>query len=138
FDFVQASQRVDGNIPFAIFPGEQSPGSLDSWLRGIRFPRDVYTYQPTVRPGQPEYSDMKPRKWIGLFKHWPTQVNPLSVLGAASYILTAAEIHSVLNSEEWLEQKIASLNRAGDYLVSRASPNGLLAGAGFYMESPPR
>src|SRR5436190_12574302 len=44
FDFVQASQRADGNIPFAIFPGEQSPGSLDSWLRGLNFPADVYSY----------------------------------------------------------------------------------------------
>lgn len=42
FDFVQASQRKDGNIPFAIFPGEQSPGSTDSWLRGLQFPEDVY------------------------------------------------------------------------------------------------
>ena len=51
FDFVEASQRKDGNIPFAIFPGEQSPGSLDSWLRGLRFPEDVYTYEPKERAG---------------------------------------------------------------------------------------
>ncbi len=33
FDFVQASQRRDGNIPFAIFPGAEPPGGLDTYLR---------------------------------------------------------------------------------------------------------
>src|SRR5437868_6407470 len=88
FDFVAASQRKDGNIPFAIFPGEQSPGSLESWLRGLRFPEDVYSYQPSVRPGQQKHSDIRTRKWIGLFTHWQIKANPLSVLGAVSYILT--------------------------------------------------
>ena len=138
FDFVQASQRKDGNIPFAIFPGEQSPGSLDSWLRGLRFPEDAYTYKPTVRPGQPDYSNLSARKWVGLFTHWQMKVNPLSVLGAASYILTAAEIQAAIGCETWLAGKIESLESAGDYLRSRISPNGLLSGAGFYVESPPR
>lgn len=138
FDFVQASQRQDGNIPFAIFPGEQSPGSLDSWLRGLRFPEDVYSYKPTIRTGQPKHSDMKTRKWIGLFTHWQMKANPLSVLGAVSYILTAPEIFAATNSEAWLAEKISSLEAAGNYLLSRKSPNGLMAGAGFYMESPPR
>jgi hypothetical protein len=138
FDFVQASQRKDGNIPFAIFPGEQSPGSTDSWLRGLRFPEDVYSYKPTVRPGQPKHSDLRERKWIGLFTHWQMKANPLSVLGAASYIFTGAEIFAATKSEAWLAEKISSLDAAGQYLLSRISPNGLMAGGGFYMESPPR
>src|SRR4051812_37361982 len=91
FDFVEASQREDGRIPFAIFPGEQSPGSLDSWLRGLRFPEDVYTYTPKQRVGRRAGITYKPRKWIGLFKHWQVKVNPLSDLGALSYVLTASE-----------------------------------------------
>ena len=138
FDFVQASQRSDGNIPFAIFPGEQSPGSLDSWLRGLRFPEDVYSYTPAVRPGQSKHSDLRTRKWIGLFSHWQPKANPLSVLGAVSYILTGAEIFAATQSKSWLKEKLPSLEAAGKYLLSRISPNGLMAGAGFYMESPPR
>jgi hypothetical protein len=140
FDFVQGSQRKDGNIPFAIFPGEQSPGSTDSWLRGLRFPEDVYTYKPTIRPGQRKESNVKERKWVGLFTHWQMKANPLSTLGAASYILTATEIHAALKSESgsWLTEKIASLESAGNYLLSRITANGLMSGAGFYMESPPR
>ena len=44
FDFVEASQRKDGNIPFAIFPGDQPPAGTNSWLRGLRFPEDVYIH----------------------------------------------------------------------------------------------
>lgn len=138
FDFVQASQRQDGNIPFAIFPGDKSPGSLDSWLRGLRFPQDVYSYKPAVRPGQPAYSNLNSRKWIGLFTHWQVKVNPLSVLGAASYILTASDIQAQMKSKAWLAEKLPSLEAAGNYLRSRISSNGLMAGAGFYVESPPR
>src|SRR2546423_10727471 len=60
FAFVRASQRGDGNIPFAIFPGEKD---LDrtTYLRGMRWPEDVYTYAPR---------GMGARKWIGLFDHW--------------------------------------------------------------------
>jgi hypothetical protein len=138
FDFVEASQRRDGNIPFAIFPGEQSPGSLDSWLRGLRYPEDVYTYVPRERAGRPPNVIYKPRKWIGLFKHWQVNVNPLSDLGALSHILTAREIFQQTRDREWLRQKLPSVTRAAKYVLARRSPNGLIAGAGFYVESPPR
>ncbi len=138
FDFVQASQRKDGNIPFAIYPGEQSPRNLDSFQRGMRFPEDVYSYQPAIRAGQPNHSNLNSRKWIGLFRHWQMKANPLSVLGAVSYILTAAEIFAATQSESWLREKVFGIEAAGNYLLSRISPNGLLGGAGFYVESPPR
>jgi len=138
FDFVEASQRTDGNIPFAIFPAEQPPAGLTTHLRGLRYPEDVYRYKPKVRPGQPAWSDMRERKWIGLFTHWQVKANPLSVLGPTSHILTASEIFARTRSRPWLAEKIAGLESAGKYLLSRISPNGLLGGAGFYTESPPR
>jgi hypothetical protein len=138
FDFVEASQRKDGNIPFAIFPGEQSPGSLDSWLRGLNFPQDVYPYEPKPRAGRPANTVYPTRKWIGLFKHWQVNVNPLSDLGALSYILTAAEILATIRDANWLREKLPSIDAAGRYVYSRKSANGLIAGAGFYIESPPR
>jgi hypothetical protein len=138
FDFVEASQRSDGNIPFAIFPGEQSPGSLDSWLRGLRFPEDVYTFVPKERAGRPANVTYKPRKWIGLFKHWQVNTNPLSDLGALSHILVASDIFQHTRDREWLKEKLPGLTRAAEYVLRRKSPNGLIAGAGFYVESPPR
>src|SRR5438067_4011588 len=39
FAFVRASQRTDGNIPFAIFPAEQRPEETDTYLRGLRYPQ---------------------------------------------------------------------------------------------------
>jgi len=138
FDFVQAAQRPDGNIPFAIFPADTPPRGMDSYLRGLRYPEDVYTYKPVARPGQPPSSNMLPRKWIGLFTHWQVKANPLSVLGPICFILTGQEIFAATHSESWLAEEMPTLEATGKYLLTRLSPNGLLSGAGFYMESPPR
>lgn len=140
FDFVQASQRKDGNIPFVIVSAEKppSPRSLQTWHRGLRYPEDVYVYRPAVRPGQPDHADMRARKWIGLFVHWQMKANPLGVLAPVCYIMTAAEIFAATKSQEWLRQKLDSLEAAGKHVLSRKDPNGLLGGAGFYLESIPR
>lgn len=139
FDFVQASQQADGNIPLAIFPCESSSPSLNSpTLQGMRYPEDVYTYKPTLRKGQPKLSNISERKWIGLFNHWQPKVNPLTVLAPICYVLTAAEIFEATRSVDWLCEKIFSLESAGKYLISRKSENDLISGAGFYVECPPR
>ena len=138
FDFVQASQRPDGNIPFAIFPADTPPQGMDTFLRGLRYPQDVYTYKPVARSGQSAASNMAPRKWIGLFTHWQVKANPLSVLAPICFILTGQEILAATKSESWLAEKMPALEAAARYLLTRLSPNGLLSGAGFYVESPPR
>ena len=48
FDFVRASQRNDGNIPFAIFNGNTRPGGC---LRGLKYPDDLFSYTPPQRDG---------------------------------------------------------------------------------------
>ncbi len=53
-------------------------------------------------------------------------------------IFSADEIFYATKSKAWLADKISSLNAAGKYLLSHISSNGLMSGAGFYMESPPR
>jgi len=138
FDFVQASQRKDGNVPFAVFPAESPPGGLDSYLWGLNYPDDVHTYKPIRHDGQPEYSDMSERKWIGLYKHWQIIINPLSILAPICYVLTANEIIKKTQSDEWLKEKIESIELAGKYILSRKSSNGFISGAGFYIECPPR
>ena len=114
--FVRASQKADGNVPIAICPGEGRPAGSDDYGRGIRWPQDVYTYGG--------------RKWVGLYHHWQMEVNPLSVLAPISLILTAED----MDDRDHIDSAVA----AGRYVLSRKSTNGLIAGAGFYIENPPR
>lgn len=135
FQFVRASQRHDGNIPFAIFPGStQSDGK---WLRGLRNPEDVFSYCPPQRAEGSEFRQQT-RQWIGLFAHWQTRANPLSVLGPVCYMLTAAEIFDAIPSLDWLRESLPSIKAAAQFVLGRLSDNGLIAGSGFYMEMPPR
>ena len=134
FDFVRASQRKDGNIPFAIF-SEMRPDTTS--LRGLKHPDDVFTYKPPKRVGLPA-SSRQTRKWIGLFQHWQLKANPLSTLAPVSYILTAAEIFDAAGSQPWLQERLPSVEGAAKHLLSRKSSNGLIGGSGFYTECPPR
>lgn len=134
FDYVRASQRRDGDIPFAIFKGD-TPAV--TFLRGLKPPEDIFTYDPPKRVGLPTFSQ-SPHSWIGLFEHWQPKANPLSTLGPVCYILTAAEIYDKTHSKEWLRDRIESVESAAIYLLGRKSANGLIAGSGFYVELPPR
>ncbi len=135
FEFVRASQRQDGQIPFAIFPGETR--SDGKWLRGLKHPEDVFSYQPPKREGLPATSQ-QPRTWIGLFEHWQPKANPLSTLAPVCYVLTAAEIYDAVGSLAWLQERLPSVEAAAKYLLGLKSDNGLIGGSGFYMEMPPR
>ncbi|MDB6093255.1 MAG: hypothetical protein JWM32_817 [Verrucomicrobia bacterium] len=131
FDYVQAAQRADGNIPYAIIAADAKPDHLTTYNRGMRYPQDIFTFDPK-REG---YSA---RKWIGSFSHWIAQINPLGTLAAVSYVLLADELFTATRDRAWLEAKIESVERAARYLLSRKSENGLIGGAGFYTEMPPR
>ena len=133
FDFVRASQRKDGHIPFAIFPGDTQPGGC---LIGLKSPEDVYRYKPPKREGLPA-SSQETRSWIGLFKHWHPK-DPLGALAPVCYILTAGEIYDAARSAPWLRERLPSLEAAAKYLLSRKDKNGLIGGAGFYTELPAR
>ena len=134
FDFVRASQRKEGNIPFAIFSEMRPDGGC---LRGLKHPDDVFTYKPPKREGLPA-SSQQTRKWIGLFEHWQPNANPLSNLAPVCHILTAAEIFDAAGSRPWLQERLPSVEGAAKHLLSRRSPNGLISGSGFYTEYPPR
>ena len=132
FDYVRASQRDDGNVPFAIVPEDdvRLPEQRADCFQGFRYPDDIFTYQQPDK-GYPE------RQWIGLFFHWKPE-NPLSLLAPVSYILTGAEIFAATGDGAWLKEQLPSLDRAGRYLLAQKSHNGLISGAGFYTEVPPR
>ena len=50
FDYVQASQRADGNIPYAIVSADTPPDHLTTYNKGMRYPEDVFIYD-SKRPG---------------------------------------------------------------------------------------
>jgi hypothetical protein len=134
FEFVRASQRKDGNIPFAIFNGNTRPGGC---LRGLKYPDDVFTYKPPKRDGLPA-SSQETRQWIGLFEHWQTKGLPLSTLAPVCYVLTAAEIFDATGLRSWLEERLGSLKSAAKFLLTLRQDSGLIGGSGFYIEAPPR
>jgi hypothetical protein len=135
FDFVRASQRKDGNIPFAIFSGATHGDK--GYLQGLKWPDDVFTYKPPIRDGLPTSSQVT-RQWIGLFNHWEVESKPLGALGPVCYILTAAEIYQATHDRQWLLENLDSVKATGRYLLTQISAKGLLGGSGFYTERPPR
>lgn len=134
FEFARASQRKDGNIPFAIFNGNTRPGGC---LRGLKYPDDVFTYKPPQRDDLPA-SSQETRQWVGLFEHWQTKGFPLSTLGPICYVLTAAEIFDATGSRPWLKERLGSLESAAKFLLTLRKDSGLIGGSGFYIEAPPR
>src|SRR5436190_24176899 len=134
FDYVRASQRKDGNVPFAVFPEMKANNTC---LRGLKWPDDVFMYAPPKRDGLPA-SSQKTRKWIGLFEHWQNIGDPLTTLGPVCYILTAAEIFDSKPPQNWLQERMESVQHAAKHLLSRRSKIGLISGSGFYSEQPPR
>jgi hypothetical protein len=136
FDFVRASQRNDGNIPWAIFTGNTRPN--DTWLSGLKYPEGSFTYTPPKREGLPASASEK-REWVGMFGHWQPKATPLSNLASVCYVLTAAEIFEHTKDQQWLKERLGSIEAAVRWLLSRKTPeNGLIAGSGFYTELPPR
>lgn len=134
FDFVRASQRKDGNIPFAVFSGDTRPGGC---LRGLKYPDDLFTYKPPKCESVPA-SGQEPRQWIGLFDHWQAKGYPLSTLGPVCYILTAGEIFDAVESVPWIKERVGSIEAAAKFLLTLKKDQGLIGGSGFYTEAPPR
>jgi hypothetical protein len=137
FDFVQASQRPDGHIPFAVFPGEVAP-DRSTYLRSLRYPEDVFTFKPAERGGRRPHTNMKARKWVGMFEHWQPKANPLTTLGPVCFVLTAAEMFGATKDAKWLGDKLPSIEKAADWLSKQRGPDGLIHRSGFYTELPPR
>jgi hypothetical protein len=135
FEFVKASQRKNGDIPFAIFTGDTRADG--AFLSGLKNPADVFSYTPPPRDGAPA-SARETRKWIGLFTHWQPKAESLSTLGSVCYVLTAAEIFDTTKDRAWLTARLPSLAAAANYLRGRTAANGLVARSGFYCELPPR
>lgn len=135
FEFVRASQAVEGSIPFAIRPGHWRAD--ERYHRSLRFPEGLFAYKPPKREGLTEFA-LETKQWMRQFDHWQPRANPFRILGTVSYILTAGEIYDYTKSKEWLADHKPSIEAAANSIFSFKSDNGLIGGSGFYTELPPR
>jgi len=73
----------------------------------------------------------------GLYQHW-VPGNPLAALASPTFIQNADVIYRHTLDRGWLEAQIDSVNLAADYLDTLTTPEGIVRGAGYYIERPTR
>ncbi len=113
WDYVRSFQRPDGQLPLAIFP-DRKGGIIGA--RGFNAPVDSNG---------------------GFYRHWVPN-DPLRAASSTTYIQNADVIFRHTGDVEWLRAQIGSINLAADFLASLVSPEGAVAGAGYYVERPAR
>ena len=113
WDYVRSFQRPNGHLPLAILPSRagQPIGSGDA--------------QATVDANG------------GLYEHW-VPGNPLAALASPTFIQNADVIYRHTLDRGWLEAQIGSVNLAADYLTTLTTREGIVRGAGYYIERPTR
>jgi hypothetical protein len=113
WNFVRSYQRKDGLLPIAILPS----------MAGKRI--------------GPEGAQAEVDSNGGLYKHW-VPGNPLEALGSTTYIQNADIIFRYTLDREWLSDQLPSINLAADFLLSLTTEEGVVKGAGYYIERPTR
>jgi len=113
WEYVRKFQKPNGQLPLAILPAEAG--------RMIG-PADA---QSAVEANG------------GLYRHW-VPGDPLRALAGPTLIQNADVIYRFSQDREWLVQELPAANLAGDYLAFLTSPEGMVAGAGYYIERPAR
>ncbi len=113
WDYVRSFQQPDGRLPLAILPplAGQPIGPAGS--------------QATVAANG------------GLYEHW-VPGNPLAALASPTYIQNADVIYRHTLDRQWLGAQIDSVNLAADYLATLTTAEGVVRGAGYYVERPTR
>ena len=113
WDYVRSFQRPNGQLPFAILP---SMAGKEIGPEEARAPVDPNG---------------------GLYRHW-VPADPLRALSYPTYIQNADIIYRWTLDREWLVERLPSINLAADFLASLTTPDGAVAGAGYYVERPTR
>ena len=113
WNYVRSFQRPNGQLPFAILP---AAAGQEIGPEGFRAPVDANG---------------------GLYKHWVPS-DPLRALGYPTYIQNADVIFRFTQDLAWLRENLPSINLAADFLASLTTPEGAVAGAGYYIERPTR
>jgi hypothetical protein len=117
WDYVRSFQRPDGQLPFAILPA----------LAG----------QPLCAPGDTQTPLTHVDANGGLYQHWVPN-NPLRALGYPTYVQNADAIFRHTRDLAWLRAQLPSINLALAHLTTMISDEGLVGGAGYYVERPTR
>jgi len=113
WEYVRGFQRPDGTLPIAILPH----------LAGQEI---------GVPPAMSRVDDSG-----ALYRHW-VPGGPLRALAAPTYIQNADVIYRRTRERGWLAHNIASVNSAAGELAGLMNDEGLVGGAGYYVERPAR
>jgi hypothetical protein len=113
WDYVRSFQRQDGLLPLAIFPS----------MAGKKIGPDGM--QATIAANG------------GLYEHW-VPGNPLGALASPTFIQNADAIFRNTLDKKWLLAQLPSINLAAEYLASLTTAEGVVKGAGYYIERPTR
>jgi hypothetical protein len=114
WNHVKKFQREDGLLPFAIIPS--LAGKTSTWVDGHTLSADVNG---------------------AVFKNW-VPCNPLRTLANVTAILLADAIYQKTGNKKWLEEQRSMLSLAASWLLGQVTEEGLVHGAGFYIERPER
>ncbi|MCC6579575.1 MAG: hypothetical protein IT440_03980 [Phycisphaeraceae bacterium] len=114
WNYVRAFQRGDGLVPFAILP-DYAGKTLDA-SAGCKL---------TVESNG------------AVFLHWVPN-NPLGVLANVTFLRAAEAIYRHTQDSAWLAAQSPWLKKAASWLMTQVSGEGLVHGAGFYVERPAR
>lgn len=113
WDYVRKFQKANGSLPLAILPSQAGKNIGPKGYPGV-----------VAENG-------------GLYRHW-VPGNPLAALASPTYIQNADVIYRRTLDRHWLEEQIASVNLAADFLAGLTSDAGAVRGGGYYVERPTR
>jgi len=113
WDYVKKFQKNNGQLPLAILPADAGKEIGPSG------------FQAPVDPNG------------GLYRHW-VPGDPLRALAGPTYIQNADAIFRFTRDLEWLLEELPSVNLTADYLATLVTNEGVVGGAGYYIERPTR
>ncbi|MBI4580710.1 MAG: hypothetical protein HY718_13470 [Planctomycetes bacterium] len=108
-----------------------------NWNYVRRFQRPNGHLPIAILPGMKEVGGTPVDPNGGVYKHW-VPGDPLRALGGPTYIQNADAIYRHTFDRVWLVAQLPSVNLAAEFLASLTNSDGLVAGAGYYMERPTR
>ncbi|NQU41615.1 MAG: hypothetical protein HQ523_16850 [Lentisphaerae bacterium] len=114
WEHVTGMQREDGLLPFAIIP--RLAGKTSTMAEHCTLTADARG---------------------AIFRHW-VPGNPLRTLANVTVLELAEAIYWHTGERKWLVQQAAMLARTADWLIGQVNEEGLVHGAGYYVERPTR
>jgi hypothetical protein len=108
-----------------------------NWDYVRKFQRPNGQLPLAILPGAKEVAGAPVDPNGGLYVHW-VKGDPLRALAGPTYIQNADVLYRHTLDTDWLRQQLPSVNLAADYLASLTTDEGLVAGAGYYIEFPTR